>query len=301
MQRIVERCFPWRYGDDYVSAIQATRPEGPSRGRLHQVPLPGMFRQMHFLSAAEARVAAWVIYQPDFIEGLENRPCMPIPGIAVLDGHPLLQGQTLPNSSGTVELSRRLGIFHPMVDDDRNITRRNEHAADFFPIVSDLLCLLRDGQTLRGVNLFVKKHRSDLNLDTDKAALFQLNEAYYAEAKIPTVKVCEDDLDPVVTNNLVRVIKLGVPPKTISNDVLGQTLNYMRERVFYSAPVTWETELYEMFGLLHESVFRIFHYGVLRRYLKVDLQRAVAMDKVHQPERRNFAAEFADRFLEKMP
>lgn len=300
MRQIVDRCFPWKYGNDYVSALQTTRFEAPSQGRLHRVPTPGFDREMHFISAAEARVAAWLVHQPDFIEGLENRPCMPIPGIPVLDAHPLLRGECLPKSSGTAKLAQELGIKHPMVIDDRSPEEREREGpiCDFFPLSSDLLALLKDGSTVRAVNLFVKKNQSSLNLDRRHEELFRLERAYYAEANIPTVKISEEDLDPIVTNNLVRAMKLGVLPKNLSPDLVGQALLYMQDHIFDSAPILWERSLYEALGLTYQEIFRVFHYGVLRRYLKVDLREAIAMDKVHRPERRNYAADFAARFLE---
>lgn len=301
MRQIVDRCFPWKYGNDYISALQTTRAEGPSQGRLHRIPALGLAREMHFVSAAEARVAAWVAHQPDFLDGLENRPCMPIPDIAVLDGYPLLHGKSLPKSSGTAVLAQALGIRHPMTIDDRSPEQKKTSSApspDFFPLISDLLVLLKDGSTVRAVNLFVKKYRSSLNLDRRHEELFRLERAYYAEANIPTVKICEEDLDSTVTNNLFRAVKLGVLPNSLSPNQVAQALLYMQDRIFESAPISWNEFLYETFGLSYQETFRIFHYGVLRRYLKVDLREAIAMDKVHLPERRNYAADFAARFLE---
>jgi hypothetical protein len=81
MRRIVDRCFPWAYGNDYIPAFLAKRSEAPSKGRIYRMPMPKWNREMQFLSAAEARVAVHVIYQPNFIEGLENRPCSLIPGL----------------------------------------------------------------------------------------------------------------------------------------------------------------------------------------------------------------------------
>lgn len=152
MCAIVDRCFPWRYGDEYVSAIPTNRASSPSRGRLHQIPVPGWHRTMHFLSAAEMRVAVWVIYQPAFIECLENRPCLPIPGFPVLDGHPQLYGKELNPSSGTGELARRLGIRHPMTSIARTKKSNSnlKQEADYFPIISDLLCLLKSENAVHG-------------------------------------------------------------------------------------------------------------------------------------------------------
>jgi hypothetical protein len=300
MRQVVDRCFPWKYGKEYISALQTTRGEAPSQGRLHRMLAPGLEREMHFLSAAEARVAAWLIYQPSFIEGLENRPCMPISGIAVLDGYPLLHGQYLPKSSGTAVLAQALGIKHPMAVDDRPCEekKRDGPISDLFPLTSDFLALLIDGSTVRAVNLFIKKYRCNLNLDRRHEELFRLERAYYAEANIPTVKISEEDLDTVVTNNLVRALKLGILPKNLLPDQVAEALLYMQDRIFKSAPISWCGFLYETLGLTYQESFRVFHYGVLRRYLKVDLHEAIAMDRVHRPERRNYAADFAARFLE---
>lgn len=299
MVRIVDRCFPWRYGDEYLPALLATRTEGGSYGRLHRIPAPGLNRELHFMSAAEARIAAWVIYQPNFIEILENRPCMPIPGIAILDGHPLLVGKTLPYSSGTIEVARRLKIKHQVTKDDRPVTERKScpRPPDAYPMTSDVLGIFGSSASIRAVHLFVKKTEKDLDLQGRDKDNFSVIRAYYAEANIPTVKICEEYLDRFVTNNLMRILKLGVLPANLSHEQIADALLFMQERIFTSAPVTWSTTLREELGLSFSEVFRIFHYGVLRRYLKPDLQEAVAMDRIHRMERCNFAAHFADRFL----
>lgn len=302
MVRIVDRCFPWSYGDRYLPALLTTRSEGPSEGRLHRVPMPKWNREMHFASAAEARIAVYVMYQPTFLEGLENRPCALVPGIAVLDGHPLLAGKTLPYSSGTVEISRALGLAHPVTSDDRIDEERTRVGIqpDYYPFVSDLLALLKDGDSLRAVNLFIKKRKADLNLSRRKQELLLIERSLYAESFIPTVKICEEDVDETVTNNLVRLAKIARRAERIPDHRLSQALLYMEERIFYSAPNTWETELRESQGLLPDEVFNIFHYGIFRRHLKVDLKEAVAMDRVHRREKTNYAADFAARFLEPM-
>lgn len=302
MHRIVDRCFPWSYGNEYVPAFLAKRSEAPSKGRIYRVPMPKWQREMQFMSAVEARVAVHVIYQPNFVEGLENRPCSLVPGIAILDGHPLAKDKILPFSSGTVEIANVLGIRHPVTSDDRpNAEIELEgKCRDYFPLVSDLLALLREGNDVRVVNLFIKKRQANLWLSTRKNELFLIERALYAESRIPTVKICEDDLDPSVTNNLMRLAKIARRPKDISDEQLAQILLYMEERVFHSAPNTWETYLRENHGLLPQAIFRIFHYGVFHRHLKVDLKEAIAMDRVHRNERINYAADFAARFLEPM-
>lgn len=300
MRRIVADCFPWRYGNDYVPAILATRSSGPSQGRLHELPMPGWKRSMQFLSAAEMRIAAWVIYQPEYIEALENRPCLPIPGFPILDGHPLLDRQELPGSSGTAEIARRIGIRHPMTTANRDICKDpgSRRSIDFFPLISDLLAIFKFGPSIRAVNLFVKKRLADLELGGRHADLYRLESAYYAEGSIPTYKISEEQLDPLVTNNLVRVIKLGVLPNDVSVDRINEVINYMESRLYSSAPVSWCGDLQESMGLPFHTIFRIFHYGVLRRRLKVNLREAVAMDRIHRPETINYARDFASRFLE---
>lgn len=258
---------------------------------------------MHFPSAAEARVAVHIIYQPNFVEGLENRPCATIPGIAILDGHPLLAGKALPYSSGTVEIARALGISHPTTCDDRTAEeiQREGKQKDYFPFVSDFLSLLGEGNGVRGINVYVKKRKADLHLDPRKQDLLLIERTLYAESRIPTVQIAEEDLDKQVTNNLVRLAKIARRPEDVTNDQFAQALLYMEERIFHSAPNTWETYLRENLGLLPRAVFRIFHYGVFHRHLKVDLKEAVAMDRIHRREKTNYAAEFAARFLEPMP
>jgi hypothetical protein len=303
MRRIIDRCFPWSYGNDYIPAFLARRSEAPSMGQISRLPMPKWKREMQFLSAVEARVAVHVLYQPNFVEGLENRPCCPVPGVAVLDGHPLCAGKNLPYSSGTVEIARALGIAHPTTCDDRPCAEieLEGRCRDYFPLTSDLVVILKDGHGIRAVNLFTKKRAKNLILNTRDGELFLIQKTLYAESHIPTVKMCEDYLDVFVTNNLMRLAKMARRPKDVSDEQLAKALLYMDERLFYSAPNTWETFLRENLGLAPEAIFRIFHYGVFHRHLKVDLKEAVAMNRVHRPERINYAANFASRFLEPMP
>lgn len=301
MRRIIDRCLPWSYGNDYIPALLATRQEGRSKGRLYRVPMPKWDREMHFMSAAAMRVAVHVVYQPDFIEGLENRPCCPVPGLAVLEGHPLLIGQHLPSSSGTVLIADALGVHHPMTTDNRSEEQNsNSPKRDFYPLLMSLLGIFKHGETIRAVNLFIRKSASDLALGVRESQCFNIERRYGAEANIPTVKISEDDLHPVATNNLTRLCKMGRKPANVSEEQLAKSLVYMEDRLFISAPNTWKVDLREQLGLLDDSVFRIFHYGVFHRHLKVDLHEAVAMDRIHRRERVNVAADFASRFLEPM-
>lgn len=301
MRQIVDRCFPWSYGKDYVPAIKTTRKEGPTKSRLHRAPMAKSARALQPVSAAEMRVGVWVVYQPSFLEALENRPCMLVPGVPILDGYPLLQGKPLPYSSGTVELAKLLGIKHPMTSDDRPLEQRLAGPVrDFYPLVSDLLALLNDAYGVRAVHLFIKKTPGELELTGRAAELFRLEQAYYAEGEIPTVKICEKELDATVTDNLVRLVKIAHRGIAIPTAMMAEALLYMQERVFFSSPRSWLPFFQRNFGLLHEDVFTIFHYGVFHRHLKVDLTEAVAFDRVHRPERVNYAANFAERFLEPM-
>lgn len=118
MERIVGRCFPWRYGDEYVPAFRATRAEGMSISRIGRLPMPNFARDLHPQSAAEATVMCWVAYQTEFVDALENRPCCPVPGLPILAGHPLTSLQALPPSSGTIALAAKLGLRHPRTNDD---------------------------------------------------------------------------------------------------------------------------------------------------------------------------------------
>ena len=132
MERIVERCLPWSYGDNYVPAFRATRPEGMSLSRISRLPMPNYKRDLQPQSGAEAIVMCWVMHQPDFVDALENRPCCPVPGLPILFGHPLATPANLIPSAGTVALADRIGITHPRTSDD--VWRVRGESGLFVPI-----------------------------------------------------------------------------------------------------------------------------------------------------------------------
>lgn len=298
MERIVERCLPWRFGDDYIPAFRATRTEGMSISCIGRLPMPNFKRDLHPQSAAEAAVMCWVAYQPDFIEALENRPCCPVPGLPILMGHPLANTANLTPSSGTAALAQQIGIKHPQISDDVWKARGEKGPRrDYYPLVSDLLGIFRSTSGIRAVNLFIKKTVKDLELPNRAKELYWLESAYYAEAGIPTTKISPDQLHPVVSANLSICMTRARPPENVNAKQLRQALLYMEEQVFSSAPVSWETVLWERLGLLPEAQEWIFHYGVFHRRLRVDLSRALARDTIHRPERVNYAADFSARFL----
>lgn len=299
MERIVERCLPWRYGDNYIPAFRATRTEGMSISRIGRLPMPNFQRDVHPQSAAEAVVMCWVAYQPEFIEALENRPCCPVPGLPILFGHPLADPANLKPSSGTAALAEQIGIKHPATNDDVWRTRGEQGPRrDFYPLVSDLLAIFRTTPGIRAVNLFVKKTAKELELSGRARELYWLEAAYYAEASIPTVKVSPDQLHPIVSTNLSICFTRARMPSSINRRQLQQALLYMEDRIFSSAPVSWERDLWERLGLLPEIQEWIFHYGVFHRRLRIDLSYGLARDTIHKPERVNYAAEFAARFLQ---
>lgn len=182
MERIVERCLPWRYGEDYVPAFRATRTEGMSISRIGRLPMPNFQRDLHPQSAAEATVMCWVAYQPGFVEALENRPCCPVPGLPILSGHPLATTKNLMPSSGTAALAAEIGIEHPRTNDDIwKVRSEKAPRRDYYPIVSDLLGIFQSPLGIRAVNLYIKKTAKELELSGRSKELYWLEAAYYAE------------------------------------------------------------------------------------------------------------------------
>jgi hypothetical protein len=301
MERMVERCLPWSFGDRYVPAFLATRVEGMSISRIGRIPMPNFKRDLHPQSGAEATVMCWVVYQPGFVEALENRPCCPVPGLPILYGHPLATPENLKPSSGTAALAEQMGIAHPRTSDDVWKARGEKGPRrDYYPLISDLLGIFRRPSGIWAANLFIKKTIKDLELSDRHRKLYWLEAAYYAEGGIPTIKISPDMLHPIVSANLSLCITRARPPSDVNTKQLKQALFYMEENLFSSAPVSWERALWERLGLLPEIQEWIFHYGIFHRHLRVDLARPVARDLVHRPERTNFAADFAARFLTSM-
>lgn len=299
MECIIERCLPWRYGDEYVPAFRATRAEGMAISRIGRLPMANFRRDLHPQSAAEAAVMCWVMYQPDFLEALENRPCCPVPGLPILSGHPLAISADLKPSSGTAAIAEIIGVKHPKTVDDVWQQRGEDRPRrDYYPLVSDLLAIFHGSFGIRAVNLFVKKTAKEFELLERSKDLFELEASYYAEADIPTFKVSPDQLHPIVTTNLLVCATRARRPAGVNIEQLQHALSFMKNRIYSSAPVSWERELWERLGLIPETQEWIFHYGVFHRHLRVDLGKILARDMVHKPERVNYAADFAARFLQ---
>lgn len=163
-----------------------------------------------------------------------------------------------------------------------------------------MLAILRSERGVRAVNLFIKKTVNELELGGRSKDLYWLEATYYAEAEIPTVKISPDQLHPIVSANLAICVTRARPPLDVSPKQLSLALTYMEDKIFTSAPVSWERDLWERFGLLPQFQEWIFHYGVFHRRLKVDLTTTLARDTIHKPEKVNHAAEFSGRFLQSL-
>lgn len=223
LKEILRRQDPPAWSPDYRPAILAERNEAPSRSRALRVFSPKLGRECHVLSAVELRALLLALYHPDVFEVHEQRMLAMEPRPHPLDGHPRAAGMVLAPVEGTISVAARLDYLHlhpwvAMEDDD------GESLKVPYPWIGDLLIFLADEHGPYCVNWTVKATAEgfsgsigsdrpvrDPKKDASKScARHAIEEMYYRDAGIRTVRVTRKDIPDALDGNLRRLyLSLG--------------------------------------------------------------------------------------------
>lgn len=213
LKRFSERQGTPAWGKDYQPAIRATPKEAPRISRPSILRSEKLGRDVHLLSQPETKAAYLALHHPNLFDLHEQRLLSTIPASHPLQGSPAALGLRLQAIRGTVDVAERLGMLnkHP-----KAYLRFEEGEQEWVPLpyVGDLLLYLSDSSGPYCVNWTIKLTQDDFLRRGPRLAgrprratptndlRHRLEEEYYKDAGIRTVRLSADQLDGTLIANL---------------------------------------------------------------------------------------------------
>ena len=219
-------------------------------------------------------------------------------------------GVSLPPLRGTVDVAERLGALsiHPWVTVpdpvDPHITHRRA-----YPYIGDLLLYLRDDSgAIYSVNWTVKRLAAAFDApfgDRFASAKRRYNtdlrhrieEIYYADAGIRTVRVVGEEIDRQLAANLWYLWVRAERPCALSEaaqQMIVDALAYGMGQ--HSAPISTISILSTTRGWDPQACMSVMYRAIWRRELRVDLYAPILPDYPLIPERRDVLVDYAHWF-----
>ena len=216
LKEVLRRQDPPQWGRNYDPAIRAIREEAPARSRCAQVWSERLGRYCHVLSSIEEKALLLALFHPALFELQEQRMLAAEPRPHPLAGHTLAVGMNLPPLRGTIDVCDRLDLI------ERHLWIQVDHpdGTGRFPVpvpfIGDFLLFLVDQKGPYCVNWTVKgssdefQHRllGNKPAKNPQAAIsavrsrHAIEERYYADASIPTIRIVGRDLPELLIQNL---------------------------------------------------------------------------------------------------
>lgn len=220
LKEIARRQDPPRWGPHYEPAIRAVREEAPSKSRFSQVWSRRLERYCHALSTPEQSALLLALLHPKLFELQEQRILHPSPRSHPLAGHSSAVGLELPPFCGTVQVCKRLDMLDrhswAWIDSDDGLERLPVP----IPFIGDFLLFLRDELGPYCVNWTVKATddgftrrmsrsgppKDPMADERAERSRHAIEERYYADAGISTVRVTQSSLPRTFVSNLLSLL-----------------------------------------------------------------------------------------------
>jgi hypothetical protein len=259
------------HGASYTPFIRIHRKNMPSGSRLHQVALPFLHRQAHYLSTNEYRFALflWWLGVSDL---REQFPCWPWPHPHPLYGHPDYRPPQIVQSSGTTLLAKSLGL-NPLVCEGSPIR--------YVPTIDLLATVHLDGEVY--AHAFAIKPGDEIRNDRLTARdheLLAIQGAYARELDIPCHLAASEDLPFGLQTNLEVLLGYSV--------LMPSEIQAVREncrKLFTRRLETRETlsdtlsGVASMAGISFEYAQILFHHFLWHRQINVDVREPWVMNQ----------------------
>lgn len=282
---ILRRQDPPKWGDQYEPAIKAVREEAPTVSRPAESWSTELGRNCHTLSGGELIVLFLVLHHPGLFEFQEQRALATEARPHPLTGHPLAVGMHLPTFKGTVSVAMRLGYLHLhpvvyMVEDD------GAKVPVPFPWVGDFLLFMTDKDGPYCVNWTIKDDAEDFEKSMTKdrpvrdpfedqvaeQARHAIEEIYYLDAGIRTVRVCSSTLPKRLTHNLRELFILQDLDVQIDADVKKTIVDRLHGCLLTGRPpIDAMLALRSQVTLSILDLKAVLYQAIWRRELRVDL------------------------------
>ncbi|MCP5304962.1 MAG: hypothetical protein H6953_05920 [Chromatiaceae bacterium] len=311
LKEILRRQDPPGRGRDYIPAIRAERTEAPGRSRPSRVWSPKLGREIHVLSLVEQRALWLALYHPDLIDLHEQRMLAVEPRPHPLEGHPAVTDEHLPPFQGTIAVASRLGSIrhHPFV------TMRTDDGDSVkvpYPFIGDLLLFLVDAAGPYCVNWTIKLdsqgfHRRaggskpvrDPEQAEAKARIrHAIEEIYYRDAGIPTIRVVRRDIPDALEGNLRRLYSSFSTRVDLDDDARSAVIDRLQGCLLTGQPPL--EAFLVLRGQLDLDIMQLkalMEQAIWNRALRVDLfEGPVFCDKPLVPERTDVLDQYATWF-----
>lgn len=216
LKEVLRRQDPPKWGRDYDPAIRATREEAPARSRFLQIWYEPLGRYVHALSSIEGKALLLAFFHKALFEMQEQRVLFTEPRPHPLLGHPLAVGLELPPLRGTIDVCERLDMIERHLWIQVDLPDGTGRVPIPVPFIGDFLLFLVDQEGPYCVNWTIKSTSEEFDrrlLDSRPARSPQaeisavrgrhaIEERYYADAGIRTVRIVERDLPELLIQNL---------------------------------------------------------------------------------------------------
>lgn len=321
LQRILDRQDEPRWGPNYIPSIRASRDETSSISRPSVLHSQKLGRDLHFHSIPERMAGLLALYNPAVIDIHEQHMLRCLPGPHPLAGHPLSKGLSLKMVPGTAHVAKQFGSAqlrkHPRVAFSEEERRSSTIDCDQpipFPYIGDFLIVLTDEHGIYAVNWTVKASsdaffepaphnplgrltRHCRRTDADDAR-HRLEEEYFRQAGIRTVRVAASDLNAAVIANLTDLACQAGRPEPLDFDRRAEMIKSFQALI--GRPTTVCANLGEItgrFGCGSEDAITILLQAIWARKIRVDLHKPILIDRPLVRERIDILEEYSNLFL----
>lgn len=288
------------FGAAYTPAIQATKFEAPRISWATIMRSERLGRSLHLLSSAEKQAALLALYNPFVFDLHEQKMLWATSSEHPLYGHQASAGMLLKSFEGTLKVCERMGdvkwhhgFYLPKSEGGERMA---------FPYIGDLLLFCMGGENYPYcVNWTVKKYREDFSekdygkvkgpLKKQKdmlAAEFrhELEERYYRDAGIRTVRFVPDDIDVQVLVNLDLLFSWHHRSIPLEKNLVADLIEELSFGVVKGDTPFSIINRYLMYSS-REHLLRVFYSAVWTRQLRVSLFDPILVDKPLREEKRD--------------
>ena len=321
LRKIEARQMPPRWLKAYEPSMKASRDEAPKISRPSTIHVAKIGRSVHCMSRAEQRACTLAAYHPNVFDIHEQHMLHPRQAPHPLADHPEAKGLALLPVPGTLrvcdemgpEVLRRHPIVHftekeklnPKLDCERIIP---------FPYLGDFLVFLRDDQGVPyAVNWTVKKtpeqfdgflpnqpgkslskYRVEHEQDDTR---HRIEEEYFRQAGVRTVRIAESELDKQVITNLAVIACNAARAEPLDYEQREKLEDCINELVGTSTTLlTKMPALCKQFNCKDNDILTALWQGIGSRRIRTDLHYPISADKPLRKERLDVLEEYSHYF-----
>lgn len=294
----------------YRPSIMAVRNEAPRGSRCSKLNSRKLGRSVHLISTHERTFAQLALYHPRLFDLHEQKMLSPVSVQHPLHGHPSVVGMSLGSASGTLAVAERIGFKHHKVTVEQDDGERELMP---FPYLGDLLLYLKDESGIPyAINWSVKGAHADFSennrksvkplvqqgRDKEKARLRHLLEdEYYREMGIKTIRVSSEDIDETVALNLSLLFGCHDDEFELEEELLNDYTRELDLAIKRGTPVSSVAISYGKKWGRRDQFIRRFYKDVWDRRINVDLFSPILIDHPLQLPRRDILDVYAKLYV----